>query len=414
MKLQVQYNRATIISALVILLIAAAGYYFLLRLVLINQLDETLKVEEVEIYDFIHKNNSIPAPTVYKDQRISFESTREPIRRHFDSIRQFDEEEQNNETVRRLLFPITVKGQNFIASVTKSEESTRDLLWVILFLTLGLIVLLIITSFLINRFLLKRIWKPFTDSLSSIKQFNLFEPTVIRMQPTKITEFNELNESIQLMSEKVIRDYQSLKNFTDQASHEMQTPLAIINSKLDVLIQDPDLNEKSMMYLHDIYKAVHKLSRLGRSLLLLARIEDNQYSTREIVDMDELIREKESEFFEWIQSMELKVDQKLHHCSININRELADILVTNLFFNAIRHNEKTRSIRIETGKNSFSICNSGQASLDKKRIFSRFYKSENSEGSGLGLAIVRQICDQYGFQVVYSFETGYHCFRINF
>src|ERR1700704_4338015 len=104
MKLQVEYTRAAVISALVILLIAAAGYYFLLRLVLVNQLDEALKVEEVEVYDFIQKNNELPAPTVYKDQRITIEPSTRPVRRQFESKKLFDAEEGENESVRELQF----------------------------------------------------------------------------------------------------------------------------------------------------------------------------------------------------------------------------------------------------------------------------------------------------------------------
>src|SRR5690242_16561788 len=112
MKLQAQYNRITIISTLFILLLAAAGYYFLLRYVLTSQLDEALKVEEVEIYDYIAKHNSLPAPTVYKDQRISFEATSQPGRRSFRTLETFNQEDNENESSRQLLFPVKIGNQD--------------------------------------------------------------------------------------------------------------------------------------------------------------------------------------------------------------------------------------------------------------------------------------------------------------
>jgi signal transduction histidine kinase len=414
MKLQTQYNRITIVSTFFLLLIAAAGYYFLLRYVLINQLDESLKVEEVEIYDYIKKHDGLPAPTVYKDQRISFELTNQPGRRSFRSLETFNPEEKEKESSRQLLFPVKVKSQDYVVSVTKSAETTEDLVWIILFSTVALIALLTGILFFTNRLLFKKLWQPFRNTLSSIKEFNLSAPVEITMQPTKISEFRELNESIRLMTNKVMKDYQSLKEFTDHASHEMQTPLAIINSKLDLLIQEPELSEKSMQQVQSIYKAVVKLSRLCQSLLLLARIENNQYASTEIIAVNELVVEKNKELQEWISGMNVKVIMQLHPLSVTMNRELAEILTSNLFRNAVRHNVADGSIIIKTERNKLFVYNNGKAPLDKSRIFDRFYKSDYSDGSGLGLAIVQHICEQYHFSLNYNFNEGLHCFSVIF
>ncbi len=414
MKLQAQYNRITIISTLFILLIAAASYYFLLRYVLITQLDEALKVEEAELYDYVSKYNKLPEPTVYKDQRISFLKTTVKGERNFKSLEIFYEDENENELCRQLLFPIKVNGENYMVSVTKSEESTHDLVWIILFSTTGLIALLTAILFFTNRFLIKKLWKPFHNTLSSIKEFNLSAPVAIRMQPTNITEFRELNESIRMMAHKMLKDYQSLKDFTDHASHEMQTPLAVINSKLDILIQEPELSEKSLEQVQGIYKAVEKLSRLCQSLLLLTKIENNQYAAIEQVSINELLQEKGAEMEDWMNAFDLKVTMQLDPLPVSMNRHLAEILVSNLLQNAVRHNDSTGSITITTGDNKLSVLNAGNVPLDKERIFERFYKSDYSGGSGLGLAIVKQICDQYYFSLDYKFKEDQHCFIVIF
>ncbi len=414
MKLHAKYNRVTIISTLLILLIAAAGYYFLVRYVLIRQLDEALKVEEAEIYDYIKEYDKLPAPTVYKDQRISFELTSEPGQRSFRSLEAFNPEENEKESSRQLLFPVKINSQNYIVSVIKSAEATEYLVWIILLSTVTLIVLLTAILFFTNRFLLKKLWQPFRQTLSSIKEFNLSAPGEISIQPTKITEFRELNESIHMMAKKVIKDYQSLKDFTDHASHEMQTPLAIINSKLDVLIQEPELSERSMMQIQGVYMAVEKLSRLCQSLLLLARIENNQYTATQMVSINELVKEKSKEFGEWADAVCLKVDMQLNPLQVTMNKELGDIIIGNLFRNAIRHNEANGSITIQTGYNKLSVSNQGKNPLDKNRIFDRFYKSDYSGGSGLGLAIVQQICEQYNFILNYEFKEDQHFFSVIF
>lgn len=414
MKLQAQYNRVTIISTLFILLIAAAGYYFMLRYVLISQLDESLKVEEAEIHDYINNHDRLPEPTVYKDQRISFELTTAPGKRHFKSLAVMDTTDNERESGRQLLFPLRVKDQYYMASVIESEEATQDLVWIILFSTIALIVLLTVILFFTNRFLLRKLWQPFRTTLSSIKEFNLAAPVDITMPPTHITEFRELNESIRMMAKKVMKDYQSLKDFTDHASHEMQTPLAIINSKLDILIQEPELSGKSLDQIQGIYKAVEKISRLCQSLLLLARIENNQYTGIQQVAIDELIVEKNNEMKEWISAMKLQTELRLQPLKVMMNKELADILVSNLFRNAIRHNEAGGTIIIQTSDHQLTISNTGKSPLDKSRVFDRFYKSDRSDGSGLGLAIAKHICEQYKFKMDYYFIEEKHCFIVSF
>ncbi|HEV7782171.1 MAG TPA: HAMP domain-containing sensor histidine kinase [Chitinophagaceae bacterium] len=414
MKLQSQYNRVTIISTLIILLIAAAGYYFLLRYVLVRQLDEALKVEEAEIHDYVNTHDQLPAATIYKDQRISFTAALEPVKRKFESREVFDTAKNEKESARQLLFPLTVNGQYYTASVIISEEATEDLAWIILFTTVALIVLLTVLLFFIHRFLLKKLWQPFRNTLSSIKEFNLSAPVEISMQSTHITEFRELNDSIRMMAQKVMKDYQSLKDFTDHASHEMQTPLAVIHSKLDVLIQEPELSGKSLAQIQGVYKAVEKLSRLCQSLLLLARIENNQYTSTQKVFINQLVEERNREMEEWAGAMNVTIRMELDPLPVIMNNELAGMIVSNLFRNAVKHNQENGSIIIRTRDHQLIVSNTGKTMLDKRRIFDRFYKSDQSDGSGLGLAIVQHICEHYHYKLDYQFNEDGHSFILSF
>ncbi len=413
MKLQSQYNRITVISTLSLLLIAAIGYYFLLRYVLINQLDEALKVEEVEINDYIKKYQQLPEATVFKDQRIAFEASDDPVGRVFKSLRAYHPAEKEIEPSRQLIFPVEVNGRKYRAFVTKSEEATEHLVWIILFTTLALIVLLTLILFFSNRFLIKKLWQPFRHTLAAIKDFNLSAPVSLAMSPTSIDEFNELNENISQMSQKVLKDYQSLKDFTDHASHEMQTPLAVINSKLDVLIQEPELSEKSMHQIQGIYHATEKLARLSKALLLLTRIENKQYNETALISINGLLEEKHAEWQEWILSGKLHISMKLESLEVKMNPQLAEIMINNLFRNAVRHNTGG-NIEIQTGSGKLIFSNTGTGPLDKEKIFDRFYKSDRSEGSGLGLTIVQQICEQNDFRLRYEFIEGRHEFSIDF
>ncbi len=414
MKLQAQYNRISIVSTVLVLLISGAGYYFLLQYVLKEQLDETLRVEEVEILDFIHTKHILPPATTYKDQRIEFKKTDTVLPQTFRTLTLYNADQKEKELSRQLNFTVEVNGQYYIASVTKSQEATDEIIGVILLITLGLIILLAMLLFFANRFLVTRLWKPFQATLSSIKSFDLNAPSAIKTEKTSLHEFNELNENISMMTEKVVKDYLSLKHFIDHASHEMQTPLAVVNSKLDVLIQDPGLNEKNLQDLQVIYDAVDKMSKLSQSLLLLAKIENNQFSEKQEVDIHSITKNIILELDEWISERSLTISNEINDLKVNMNPQLAKTLISNFIINAIKHSNKQEKILLRSDKNILTISNSGIQALDGDRIFDRFWKSEYSDGTGLGLAIAKQICDHYGFLIEYEFKEKFHVFSVFF
>jgi signal transduction histidine kinase len=414
MKLQTQYNKISIASSIFVLLIAGAGYYFLLQYLLKEQMDKTLRVEQVEIQDFIRNKNALPPATTYKDQKIEFIKSDKAIPQRFRTLTLYNDNDKENELSRQLNFTVEVNGQYYIATVTKSQEGTKEIIGAILLITLGLTILLSILLFVANRFLVKRMWQPFHTTLSSIKNFDLNAPSAIKTEKTSIHEFNDLNENVSMMTEKVVKDYLSLKNFIDHASHEMQTPLAVINSKLDILIQDPALSEKNLQYLQSIYDAVDKMSKLSQSLLLLARIENNQFSEKQEIDIKEIAKNIIQELDEWVEEKSLTVNNEINELKVNTNPQLANTLINNLVINAIKHSDRQGTILLSSGKNIFTISNPGTQALDVNRIFDRFWKSEYSDGTGLGLAIAKQICDHYGFSLHYEFKEESHCFSVIF
>jgi len=414
MKLQAQYNRVSVVSSIIVLLIAAIGYYFLLHYVLTEQLDETLRVEQVEIQDFIQDNHSLPPATTYKDQKIEFKRVEKDFPQRFSTLTLYNPADKENELSRQLIFPVQADGQYYAASVTKSQEATEEMRGLILLITLALIILLNVLLFFANRFVVKRLWKPFRTTLNSIKSFDLDAPSAIKTEKTSIAEFNELNESIKMMTEKAVKDYSSLKDFTDHASHEMQTPLAVINSKLDILIQDPALSEKNLQHLQSIYNAIGRMSKLSQSLLLLTKIDNNQFYLSREIDIQSTVKNKLEELADWISEKSLVINNRINDLHINMNPQLADTLISNLVINAIRHSEPHDHILLQSEKNIFIISNPGRSALDKDRIFNRFWKTEHSDGTGLGLAIVKRICDRYGFTLSYEFKGGDHFFTISF
>lgn len=418
MKLLAKYNRINILVTISVLLISSICFYIMIRHVLLNQLDEDLKVEEQEIVDFVKINNKLPDPSSYEDQQIEFKTANDnSTLKKFSSVKLNHKTDNEEELYRQYEFNITADGKDYKVDVRKSQEETEDLIKMIALVTLAIVVLLLLILFLINRFLLSRLWEPFNNTLAQLKQFNLSAKNNLQLEHTSTTEFTELNKTVLVMTERVKQDYEALKNFTDNASHEMQTPLAIINSKLDVLIQDETLNEFQMQQLQGVYDALDRLSNLNQSLLLLTKIENSQFIEQENISLDELIKDKLIQFEDLNAVMKLKITADIKPVNISGNKKLIDILISNLLSNAIRYNVTGGGVFIKLGGNSLSISNNSfLPALDINKIFERFYRHADTkqDGNGLGLSIVKQICTIAGYNISYFYADNRHEFSIDF
>jgi signal transduction histidine kinase len=247
-----------------------------------------------------------------------------------------------------------------------------------------------------------------------MKAFNITQKEEIKPQQTKIDEFNELNDSANAMATRVRKDYKELKSFTDNASHEMMTPLAIVNSKLDALLQTGTFSASQGSILEDIYRAIGRLIKLNQSLLLLSKIENNLISDVQNIDMQQLVNEKILQFQELFEKDGLMLLQELQPSKVRMSKYLADILLNNLFANAIRHNHPGGSIEVVLQSGYLQVANTGKGEELDNQLFERFSKSMASEGTGLGLAISKQICTLYGFSITYKHLEDKHQFLVKF
>jgi signal transduction histidine kinase len=416
MKLLSKYNRTYLTASIIVFLIIGIGYYYVISYVLINQLNHSLKEELNEITTYAHLNNALLPQANTKDQVIFYKPTNQATAKaKYSNISEYVNEEKENVQFRQLTSIITVNGHNYEVFIREPQTETDDLMQLIFFITFIIAVFFVLLLFIINRLLLQKVWEPFQHTLFQIQRFNLSKQNEITVQPTDISEFKSLNNAVLSMSGKVNQEYHSLKNFTENASHEMQTPLAILNARLDLLIQNDDLTEKEIGQLQEMYGAVNRLTRLNKSLLLLTKIENRQFSESESIQFDRLIEEKIVQFADLIGARNLSIETEIQPTTLRMNHQLADIVINNLISNAIHHNLENGSITISLDQDELMISNTGpQVSVDPDKVFQRFQKSRKSEGLGLGLAIVKQICDQYHFSIQYSFVDGLHIIRLIF
>jgi signal transduction histidine kinase len=416
MKLSAHYNKASIIITIAVLLAGSVIYYLAINYIATAQLDRDLTEEIDEVNDYIRQRQQLPSQVDFDEDVTVFTKTNQKNlpRRFFDTVYN-NVKEKDIEGGRAVSGLITFKGENYKVTISESKESTEYLITIIAIITLLLMLGLLAILFVTNKYILNGLWKPFYKTLNEMKVFNVSEEHGFDMQQSKVEEFNELNAAVQLMSARVKNDFKNLKHFTENASHEMLTPLAVITAKLDTLIQDETIKPEQYDQINDIYAATSKLSRLNQSLLLLVKIENSLIEDAEWVDLDVLISEKVRLFQDLLLTREIDVTEKLTPKKVLVSKYLVDILLNNLFSNAIRHSIHKGQIIITLNAGELSFQNSGtDKPLNEETIFERFQKGNKSEGTGLGLSIVKNICSIYNWNIYYKYRNSLHAFQIVF
>ena len=329
----------------------------------------------------------------------------------------YNHEEQRYQLYRQLGFNEKVNNQVYYIRIFQSLEATDTLIIRIIMTMTVLVILLIITLLVVNRYSSRLVWSVFYDTVEKINQYDVNSHEDFTLKESDVKEFSDLNRVLKTMTERIKNDYLNLKEYTENASHEIQTPLAIINSKLELLLQSGEMNEKQYKALAGAHEATIRLSKYNSTLILLAKIENKQFPETKKVNpeaiflallenLDDLIRAKKIEV----------VRQIVPDVTLQMNPYLAEMLIVNLVKNAVRHNVKGGKLIVEVKENYLQISNTGpEQPLDKNLLFKRFYKSSSSpESLGLGLSIVQKICALYGFEVSYQMNEGLHCLKVSF
>jgi signal transduction histidine kinase len=309
----------------------------------------------------------------------------------------------NESYLKLTLYDVIVEGDDIMDGVFSG-------LWR-LFLFLGFV--MVISSFLISR----SIFKPFNSTLQQIRRFNIKELRPIQLERSHTHEFNQLNEFIEQMTEKISRDYRNLKEFSENASHEIQTPLSIAKGKLELLLQSNDLDEEKMKMIESAYKSIDHISKLGISLSLLSKIENLEFSDRQTCIFSDMLKKSLEDFQELFRMKQIQVVSDItEKVEMQNNPNLLKIIINNLLTNSLRHNCEGGKIRITLNKSEFIVANTGESlNMDSELLFERFKKDRQSDSSlGLGLAIVKKICDVSGYEIKYDCENKWHTISVKF
>ena len=390
------------LALLLFLLMAVWGVLFYYAIIdeVVDETDDTL-----ENYGEILMESALHDPSIletegslmsfYKFTPISEEEGRH-YRQVFYDATVYIELEDEDEPVRVMCTAFRMPdGQYYelklMISILERDDMVEAMLW---YLGALFLLFLICTSIGI-QLVLKGVFRPLHRLLDWLHCIQPGKEVPPLDNPTKIREFRQLSDAALDMGNRSYKAYEEQKQFIENASHELQTPLAIVRGKVELLAESEGMTEQQMEQLDEIYATLGRAVKLNKSLLLLSRIENGQYTEMEDVSVDEILDELLPDLMDIYEHKQVRLIRKREEQPfiIRCNHSLAQILVSNLVKNSLLHNREEGELQVLTTPTSLVIKNTGDVPLDGEKLFRRFYHGMDGkkDSTGLGLAIARSI-----------------------
>lgn len=411
------------LALLLFLLMAVWGVLFYYAIIdeVVDETDDTL-----ENYGEILMESALHDPSIletegslmsfYKFTPISEEEGRH-YRQVFYDATVYIELEDEDEPVRIMCTAFRMPdGQYYelklMISILERDDMVEAMLW---YLGALFLLFLICTSIGI-QLVLKGVFRPLHRLLDWLHCIQPGKEVPPLDNPTKIREFRQLSDAALDMGNRSYKAYEEQKQFIENASHELQTPLAIVRGKVELLAESEGMTEQQMEQLDEIYATLGRAVKLNKSLLLLSRIENGQYTEMEDVSVDEILDELLPDLMDIYEHKQVRLIRKREEQPfiIRCNHSLAQILVSNLVKNSLLHNREGGELQVLTTPTSLVIKNTGDVPLDGEKLFRRFYHGMDGkkDSTGLGLAIARSIALSSLLKLTYEWQNGMHAFRL--
>ncbi|MCP9235910.1 HAMP domain-containing sensor histidine kinase [Lewinella sp. JB7] len=335
----------------------------------------------------------------------------------FSDTLMFEPIEREMEPYRTVTYDREINGQPYRITVSRLTVENEDLIEVMFFVSMAFFALFLFGFFLLTRYLSGWLWRPFYAALAQVQHFDLKSRQALVFPPSSIDEFDRLSTTLRALTAKLRRDYLALRQFTDNASHELQTPLAIMRNQVDLMLQTTDRSEEDFTRLQHLSEALERLKKLNQALLLLTRIDNEQYSGTEPIELTALLDTKLRQLAGMLDAKSLRLERDLHRTCVRAHPVLMDVLLNNLLSNAIKHNVTGGNLGVFLKHDRLTVTNSGAPHTGQTaHLLERFTKGRaDNQSLGLGLAIVAEVCERYGFALDYrATAAGVHTVCLNF
>lgn len=411
------------LALLLFLLMAVWGMLFYYAIIdeVVDETDDTLEnYSEILMESALHDPSILETEgslmSFYKFTPISEEEGRH-YRQVFYDATVYIELEDEDEPVRVMCTAFRMPdGQYYelklMISILERDDMVEAMFW---YLGALFLLFLICTSIGI-QLVLKGVFRPLHKLLDWLHCIQPGKEVPPLDNPTKIREFRQLSDAALDMGNRSYKAYEEQKQFIENASHELQTPLAIVRGKVELLAESEGMTEQQMEQLDEIYATLGRAVKLNKSLLLLSRIENGQYTEMEDVSVDEILDELLPDLMDIYEHKQVRLIRKREEQPfiIRCNHSLAQILVSNLVKNSLLHNREGGELQVLTTPTSLVIKNTGDVPLDGEKLFRRFYHGMDGkkDSTGLGLAIARSIALSSSLKLTYEWQDGMHTFRL--
>ena len=425
MKLLNYTSRRFFLLIVLLLLALGASLYFTIRYMIYEELDEFLVSRHEEILNAVGKSPELmdEGAIYHRDfaiKQIPKKEYNKFLKKHptvhFKDTK-FEIYQGEEEPYRKIESVFVYGGKYYKLTVIAMLLNSDELLFAIFIGIVVFSVLLIFLSVTINKYLLARLWAPFYRNLYNIRQYRMDKESKLVVEHSNILEFEDINRSVEELVKNNLAVYENQKQFTENASHEIQTPLAIVRNKIDLLLETSVLTDEQAKLIEAITDNLERLSQLNKSLLLLSKIENDQFTKMSTIDVGILVRKYFENLEDLLEYKKLTLYfEEDEPAILTMNPELAHILFSNLVRNAINHNIELGEVKVYITRESLTIENTGkELGVPPELMFERFRKSGDSKGSyGLGLSIVASICKLYRYTISYTEINKIHKISILF
>lgn len=408
--------------ALIVVLTVWAGFFYMAVVEEVNdEVDDTLEDYSEGLIIRALSGEDMPTASNGSNNQYYLYEVSESYAASHPQITYRDEmvfitEKSETEPARVLITIFRTEDERYMELVVYTPTIEKlDLLRAILGWIIFLYVLLLLIILSINIWVFRKNMKPLYVLLKWLDSSQLGKKNEPLENTTKITEFRKLNAATMAFAERGEKLFEQQKTFIGNASHEMQTPLAICRNRLEMLMEDETLTEHQLNELIKTHQTLENLTRMNRSLLLLCKIENGQFADTRSVCLNDILAHYLDDYKEVYayRNITVTVTTDSLFC-VEMNDSLVSVLVTNLLKNSFVHNIDGGFIYIKITADTFEISNTGEKPLDRERIFERFYQGQKEEGStGLGLALVDSICKANHLKIDYTYVENRHIFTIS-
>jgi signal transduction histidine kinase len=403
------------LMATVLFAVAGMLFYQFMRNEVMDELDEQLQARRVALHGQLRVLSALPGGDVERsvvpvaDSVVAAESLKDTVVYYLPDA--------EDVPYRQLSYVAREAGRSYRVTLRRCLMESEDLLEGVLVSTVTALALLLVGILALNTLVSRRLWRPFYRTLEAAEQYRVDAAKRLEGPTSGIDEFTRLNDVLARMTERIGEDYESLKQFTSNAAHELQTPLAVILAKLEGLVNADGLDEGQQKLVGDAYRAANKLNQLNRGLLLLTRIEAGRFGERTEVCLSDEVAGQLEHYREAIEMKGIRVTAELAPpLRVPMNQSLATVLVSTLLGNAVVHTVEHGELVVKVAPQRLVISNSGKPlAVDPATLFERFRKADQSSSSlGLGLSIAHRICETHGFAVTYHCVGTRHTVSVDF